>query len=325
MKRFMQQLLGLLIRVCHECRLFLFPATPGVFLYRLRARPPFRRSSNDAVKRLALDTARLRSAWVLVAGASGLGALIETLARMGVNVVVCDADHVELSNLSRGRHSKWALRPRQNKAIALVRRLARACASGATLIAVPDRVEKFLATRRGRDFAFDVVVGAVDNDGARSFLQTFALESALPFVSCGVEHEPPYNSGYSFVHIPGQGDGACFNCYRATLPAPRLEEAQCGGDADAPFVLSPIVEMTAGQAALHVTQILSGGDPPAFQLVHVGDGGGRTRRFTQRRPGCPCSKPTEPIPAQQQVEPNTAEGPLPSAESPPEVSTWAPL
>lgn len=297
---------------------FFAPKHVSALRARRAARPLTSEGVAPVAEKLALDFAGLRSKTMLCVGAGGLGqAFAEPIVRAGVNLVVVDPDVVELSNLSRGRLGKGDVG--KYKVLALADRLARSAASGARIVGVPQDAEIFL---QGRAFArlapaVSLVVAAVDNDDTRDALQRWALEGTsepVPFITGGLAHEEPFDTGYALLHMPG--DGACFACYRAAMPAPAEGEMRC---ADEVRVQPAVVDLCAASMADLALRVLDGrAGGPASHLIHVGNGAsGETRRFAYARPDCVCQR--------GQADTRKAVSKRPAESSPSANETWRPL
>lgn len=152
------------------------------------------------------DQERFSEATVLLVGAGGLGGEIgEGLARKGVGeLVICDEDIVEPSNLSRQRFFEDDVG--RNKAIALAENLCYEAPLPTTFEAHPRHFEDALATTL--DIDPDIVVCAPDNDAARIAVADHYRETC-PVVLTGLDQQA--NGGYVFIQSP---EGPCFHCFR---------------------------------------------------------------------------------------------------------------
>ena len=120
-----------------------------------------------------------------VAGCGGLGSIsAEALYRLGArHFILIDDDKLEASNLNRWQGGTPALVGR-NKAELLEERLDQLSGGSANCHVVPlsltdPAVENALASA-------DVLIGCVDNDVARNFLNRAAVQFMLPFFDAGV-------------------------------------------------------------------------------------------------------------------------------------------
>lgn len=153
------------------------------------------------------EQATFSGASVLLVGAGGLGCQIgRGLVRKGVGeLVICDEDHVEVSNLSRQLFGADDVG--ENKAVALARNLVDEGTCGTAVTGIPLHFEDAVA--RGYDFgSVDLVIVAPDNDAARFAVAASFLDE-VPVIVVGLGMDAM--NGYVYVQEPGS---ACFKCWR---------------------------------------------------------------------------------------------------------------
>jgi molybdopterin-synthase adenylyltransferase len=147
-----------------------------------------------------------------VVGLGGTGSqIVQQLAHIGVReLLIVDDDRVEASNLPRLAGAAWwdVLFRRRKSAIA--RRQARRVRRGLR-VRTAGNLRSLEALQGLRDV--DLMVGCVDNDGARLVLAELAAAHLIPFldIGVGVEREDltPTIGGRLAFYIPG---GACLAC-----------------------------------------------------------------------------------------------------------------
>lgn len=154
----------------------------------------------------------LSSLRVAVIGVGGTGSLVvQQLAHLGIrNFVLVEDDRIEETNLARLAGAKWwdALLPRKKTAIA--RRVIRGLAPRAQI--------RLTGSLRGQHSlealaTADLIVGCVDNDGARLILSDLAAAHLVPYLDIGVgiegEEGPQSIGGRIAFYLPG---GPCLAC-----------------------------------------------------------------------------------------------------------------
>lgn len=149
-----------------------------------------------------------------IAGCGGLGSVIaESLARAGVGALtLVDDDTLAIHNLNRWQGGS----PQdvgRSKATLLAERVSRMC-PWVTVGAEPTSV--YSESAEHALARCDLVVGGLDNDEARSFLNGLSLKYLLPYFDAGVAVEIPsgpgsvnFRSRY-FAVLPGHN--ACVAC-----------------------------------------------------------------------------------------------------------------
>lgn len=187
----------------------------------------------------------LQNATVLVVGCGGLGnACVPILAGAGVgNIIVCDDDTVELSNLQRQFaftvDSIGASKAEQLRAYALARN--------------PEIRIKALCERVDSDVLLtllphcDVVVDCSDNSSTRHLVNQCAVHMRTPLISASVIQF----SGQLMVFDSRQTNSPCYAC---VFPKPVVSENSCTKNG----VFSPLVHIIGAAQAAEVIKHLSG-------------------------------------------------------------------
>ena len=156
--------------------------------------------------------AKLGEKTAFIAGAGGLGApVIHYLAAVGVGTLrICDADHVEISNLNRQvLYTEEDLE--QPKAQAVVNRISKLNPE-ITIEAFEERVDDDnIEVLAGGS---DILVDCLDNFKSRMMLNRFAVSTGIPLVHAGVQ---AMHGQLTFIHTPETP------CLRCLLPE-RIEE-----------------------------------------------------------------------------------------------------
>lgn len=155
---------------------------------------------------------RLASLKIAVVGLGGTGSLVvQQLAHLGIrNFVFVEDDRVEESNLARLAGATWWDAPLHRKKTAVARRLVRRLAPGAQIHATGSlrRIDSLEAVA-----TVDLIIGCVDNDGARLILSEIAAANLVPYLDIGVgiegEGEPKSIGGRIAFYLPG---GPCLAC-----------------------------------------------------------------------------------------------------------------
>jgi len=156
---------------------------------------------------------RLHSLKVAIVGLGGTGSVVvEQLAHLGVRrYVLVDDDRVEASNLPRlaGATRKDAARQTMKSKVA--ERLIRQIANRPEIV-----LESSLRSKRSLAAvqAVDLIVGCVDNDGARLILTELAAAYMVPYLDIGVSIEREVDGnllsgGRVAFFIPGRPCLAC--------------------------------------------------------------------------------------------------------------------
>lgn len=160
----------------------------------------------DGQRRLA----RLR---VGVVGLGGTGSQVAMqLAHLGcAEALLADGDRIELSNLPRLAGAAWWDPLLRRRKTSNARRLFRRVSRGATVHKLgPLRSRATLEALKG----VDIIIGCVDNDGARLILSELAAAHLIPYLDIGVGIEPRDRGvnavgGRVAFYLPG---GPCLAC-----------------------------------------------------------------------------------------------------------------
>ncbi|HUQ05744.1 MAG TPA: ThiF family adenylyltransferase [Kofleriaceae bacterium] len=210
----------------------------------------------------------------VVVGAGGLGGPIAiALAGGGVDVVIVDADVVELSNLHRQVQFGMA-DLRMPKAIALAARI------GPTARGVVGRFDPTTADELLREA--DLVVDGSDDPPTKFLVADSARARGIPYVIASALR-------YGGNVFASARDAACYRCLFEDAPA-RDEAPTCGDSG----VLGPLVGWVGGVAAERALRLMVGDSHGAANVaatIWVLDDlrRGRPRELAiARRPGCVC-------------------------------------
>lgn len=162
-----------------------------------------------------------------VVGIGGTGSqVVQQLAHLGVrDFVLVDDDHVEQTNLPRLAGAAWWDALLRRKKTAVARRTIRRLAPRAKIVTTGSlrRLESLQALA-----SVDLIVGCVDNDGARLVLAELAAAHLVPYLDVGVGIEGDGDAraigGRLSFYLPG---GACLAC------ADELDFAEAAEDLEA--------------------------------------------------------------------------------------------
>ncbi len=156
--------------------------------------------------------ARIRALRVAVVGLGGTGSqVVQQLAHLGVRrFVLVENDVVEASNLARlAGATRWDPLLRRRK-VAVARRTIRRLSPTAA-VRCPGYLRRRSALAALSDV--DVIVGCVDNDGARLVMTELAGAYLIPYldIGVGIEGEQPTRAigGRVSFYLPG---GPCLAC-----------------------------------------------------------------------------------------------------------------
>jgi molybdopterin-synthase adenylyltransferase len=206
-----------------------------------------------------------------IVGAGGLGGPIAcSLGAAGVELVIADHDHVELSNLHR-QIQFTSMDLDQPKAVCLAGLVT---ARGGTARSVTSRWEAETAGELGADA--DVVIDASDDPATKFAVADWAVASGR----CYVIAAAPRYGGNVMVGAPGV---ACYRClFEEPIDAPTCADAG---------VLGPTVGVIGGVAAATALALARGDRTLAGALLVFDDlrrgADPRVVRFAPR-PGCPA-------------------------------------
>lgn len=205
--------------------------------------------------------ARLGAARALVVGAGGLGcAALPYLVAAGLaEVVVCDGDVVEPSNLPRQvlYGDDDVGRAKAETAAARLAPLNRACA----VTAVKEPLDA--VTVGALVAAADVVLDATDNFAARYLLHDACFAHGRPLVSAAVHHDEGQLAVFRFDRAAA---GPCWRCLWPQAPGGASGEGSCrrqGILGSVPAVLGALQADQALRVLLEASPLAQG------QLVHV--------------------------------------------------------
>ena len=204
---------------------------------------------------------KLAEATVFVAGLGGLGCPASVyLAAAGVgNLIVCDADDVEQSNLNR----QFLYRPTdigQSKAVLAADRLQKAHRQ---IEIVPAPLEIDLENAEAMIGDADIVLDCLDNLQTRLVLSRACMRERIPLVHATVAELTGY---LSFFNPP---DTPCLECFQTDKPA-SVEPAIPGFTAG---VMGSLQAMEAVKYLLGIGELLAGrvlvfeGIPPRVDVV----------------------------------------------------------
>jgi molybdopterin-synthase adenylyltransferase len=206
---------------------------------------------------------RLLSSRVFIAGVGGLGCVASVyLAIAGVGeLVVCDADTVERSNLNRQfLYTRDDLaKPKAVIAAARLRPL------NPDVIVTPEVAEIDLSSARGLVEGADLVLDCLDNPETRLALNRAAVEAGIPMVHAAVSE---YTGQLSFLHPPAT---PCLECFIGeALPAvdPPVPGVTAGA-IGALEAMEAIKYLTDTGETLAGRLLIMEGAVPRFDIVRV--------------------------------------------------------
>ena len=180
--------------------------------------------------------ARLRTLCVAVVGLGGTGSqVVQQLAHLGVrNFVLVEDDRVEESNLPRLAGATWADARLRRRKTSIAKRVIRRLAARARIkVTGPLRCPASLTELQ----RVDLIVGCVDNDGARLIMAELAAAHLVPYLDIGVGIDGDPNEaeigGRLAFYLPG---GPCIAC------ADELDFAEAAEDLESEAARSIRVE-----------------------------------------------------------------------------------
>lgn len=147
-----------------------------------------------------------------VVGLGGTGSVVvQQLAHLGVGgLVLVDDDRVESSNLSRLAGGTWWDATLHRRKSSVARRQVHRVRPGAS-VRLSGKLQSHEALARLREV--DLIIGCVDNDGARLVLTELAAAHLVPYIDVGVgieqEESQPVFGGRIAFYLPG---GPCLAC-----------------------------------------------------------------------------------------------------------------
>jgi molybdopterin/thiamine biosynthesis adenylyltransferase len=250
---------------------------------------------------------QLALACVAVVGLGGLGSFVATeLAHLGVgHLILIDHDAVEETNLNRLLGAGTADVGRAKVDVYAERARAIAPDIRVTTVRAPLLDERALAAAK----MADVLLGCVDNHGARLVLNQLAMRYLIPLVDGGSgirlagEREPLVIGGQMQLVVPGAGCLECRGSIDARRAAFDLAPPECqaeershgyGLDGPAPSVIA----LNGVIASLQVAEVLFllAPDPDrSMGCSHVSRYNALARQLIPMRahaaPGCPTCSP----------------------------------
>lgn len=245
--------------------------------------------------------ALLRRASVSVVGAGGIGAHIcQQLAYLGVGQLsIIDFDRVDGSNLNRlvgaGPDDVGRLK------VEVAEREVRRINLNVGVEAIAESALHADSLRALREA--DVVIGAVDNAGARLVMNELAIAFAKPYVDCGTgieasQGEVSEAGGQVFTYLPGRPCLLCagmIDLRRARVDlSPEEQQAEAitrgyvsGADVDAPavvFINGTIASVGVGE----VVALVKGLRRTKVYSLYNYMSGTLSEWKTERMSGCPA-------------------------------------
>lgn len=127
---------------------------------------------------------RLRAAGVGIVGGGGIGSFVLLeLAYLGIGkIVLVDGDRLETSNRNR-LVGAWESHAEGMHKVQVLSELAKSIDSDIEVQAIPNSFEE--GNAKGALANVDVVMGCVDDDGPRMFLNRFCCERGTPYIDAG--------------------------------------------------------------------------------------------------------------------------------------------
>ncbi|MCK9563105.1 MAG: HesA/MoeB/ThiF family protein [Bacteroidales bacterium] len=224
---------------------------------------------------------------VLVVGLGGLGCPVSLyLAAAGVGeLVLCDPDHIDLTNLQR--QVLYRMNDIGASKVDVAARELVSLNPGVKVTACPQSVQMAEAAGEMSFDGFDAVADCTDNLAVRHWLNRFCHRRRIPLVSAAVLGWLGQLMTLDFSRQPSP-------CLACATPEDSAEPmANCANSG----VLGPLLGVMGSMQAISVMRLLlNRGDPEAFAPA------GRLQRFDARReqwssfamasrPGCPvCDK-----------------------------------
>lgn len=219
---------------------------------------------------------QLLQAKVLIVGLGGLGSPAAMyLAAAGVgNLILCDDDQVDLSNLQRQiAHSTGSIG--MNKAQSAAQRIAELNPS--TNVAVIDqRLDEITLTQTITEVT--LVLDCTDNFSSRYLINDVCWQAKVPVVSgAGIRWE-----GQVTVFDPNANDSPCYRCLYPTAEDEALNCSENG-------VVSPLVGVIGACQALEAMKHITGiGESLSGSILYFDAKYMDWRKLNlSPRPGCP--------------------------------------
>lgn len=230
------------------------------------------------------STAKLQEATILLVGAGGLGGEIGTsLARKGLGqLVFCDSDQVEMSNLNRQKFRPADLY--QNKAIALARNVCRESCLGMRAIGHAVDFNHETAAVLGADV--DLCICGVDNNYSRLVVSRYFGHRGVPVVFTAVNEA----ADFCWVFLQDQVS-PCIGCIFPDMAAALIEREPC-------TIAPAIIDILKAAAALvsHAVDLVVMDRPRAWKYYEINLSGGAPNitDTPKASPGCPvCGYPED--------------------------------
>ncbi len=219
---------------------------------------------------------KLARSSVLVVGAGGLGCpILAYLGAAGVGrIIVCDPDHVELSNLQRQilyRQSDIG-QPKAEAAKSALLAIDPALSVQAIAARFPSADAPALLA------GVDLVIEGTDRIEARHAINRACLAAGRPLLSSAASR---FEGQVGLFGMP-RGEGPCYACL---VPEGAGEDGLCDRDG----VLGPVVGLVGSLAATEAIKFLLGMTPSLAGHLLVADAReGSVRRVAlPRDPACP--------------------------------------
>lgn len=235
----------------------------------------------ERLQPLNIDPDMLQERTVAVVGLGATGShMAETLARIGVNLVLVDRDFLEPSNLSTSTlYTEDQVEQRLPKAIAAEEQTSRITTDievAAHIRDVNHRTVETLMTD------VDLILDGTDNMETRFLLNEYSLKTETPWVHVSA-------LGYTGEVMPiVPGKTACFRCIFADVDPAGLETCETAG----------ILKETAATAANHATmtaaRILTGDTAQGLTRFNLDRGKMRTLTVEQRKDCSVCMEQQYP-------------------------------
>lgn len=236
------------------------------------------------------DQDKISSARVLVMGAGAIGnETLKNLALLGFRqIFICDMDTIELSNLSRTLLFRPSDEGREKAAVA-AERVREMC------LASDPRVDYFtgdimFSLGVGIFRYFDIILGCLDNDATRFYIDKYATVFGKPWINAGI-------SGLfaGFQPIFSERSGTCFHCgvEDSVITKVMSRKASCGKTAIADLSVGKIPTIQVASAIVsgwqtqETVKYITGKDV-AFGNNYYFDGAGNNFTVSHKRPDSAC-------------------------------------
>ncbi len=232
----------------------------------------------DLSAELSPLTTTLQNSRILLIGAGGLGndlAIRLAGARIGALTLV-DGDTVSVSNLP---HSTLFLPDDVGRAkVHVVRDYLNAKYPALTVHTETQFVQQISQAHFAQH---DLIICAPDNDQTRRWVNYYAVKNKKPALYLGVSGNKAEWTGYTYLYKPDTS--GCFTCFAtggdtggesfdaiATTDDIDAARNKCGGENVAVPMLSPVVGVMAGYAAVVVMKALTAiGNSPTYTYIDL--------------------------------------------------------